>query len=52
MARWYAIAALGGFGAFAVGVMPAAAQENAAAKAVEAAKQYAGTPSTPPRRRA
>jgi multiple sugar transport system substrate-binding protein len=42
MARWYAIAALGGL-SFAVGAMPAAAQEDAAAKAVEAAKQYEGT---------
>jgi multiple sugar transport system substrate-binding protein len=43
MARWYAIAALGGLAAFAAVVMPAAAQENAATKAVEAAKQYEGT---------
>jgi multiple sugar transport system substrate-binding protein len=42
MARWYAIAALGGL-SFAVGVMPATGQEDAAAKAVEAAKQYEGT---------
>jgi multiple sugar transport system substrate-binding protein len=43
MARWYAITAVAGLALFAVGVPPAAAQENAATKAVEAAKQYEGT---------
>ena len=43
MARWSASAAMAGSALLVVGLMPAAAQENAATKAVEAAKQYAGT---------
>ena len=43
MARWSATAAMAGSALLVVGLMPAAAQENAATKAVEAAKQYAGT---------
>ena len=43
MAKWSASAAMAGSALLVVGLMPAAAQENAATKAVEAAKQYAGT---------
>jgi multiple sugar transport system substrate-binding protein len=43
MARWYPITAVAGLALLAVGATPATAQEDAAAKAVEAAKQYAGT---------
>ena len=39
MARWSATAAMAGTALLIVGLMPAAAQENAATKAVEAAKQ-------------
>ena len=43
MAKWSASAAMAGSALLVAGLMPAAAQENAATKAVEAAKQYAGT---------